>query len=181
MIQSIEIHMLPKSASTNIEDMERLTNIINRVYAAAEGSLWSPGTVRTTVDEMTELTRDGEIAVARATGQIVGCVRIRQVDQEMGEFGLLAVDSDYQGAGIGRALIRFAEQKGQKEHLHRMQLELLVPEEGSHPTKVTLENWYTRLGYLPVRAETVAASFPKLAPLLATPCQFKVFQKELRE
>jgi N-acetylglutamate synthase-like GNAT family acetyltransferase len=55
------------------------------------------GSVRTTVAEMAEFTSDGEIAVARLMGQIVGCVRVRRIDQETGEFGMLAVGDQYQG------------------------------------------------------------------------------------
>ena len=179
-MQSIEIQMLPCNASTNMVDMEHITNIVNRLYAASEESFWMHGAVRTTVAEMAEFTSGGEIAVARSMGQIVGCVRVRRIDKETGEFGMLAVDDEYQGTGIGRELISFAEQKCQKEHLHKMQLELLVPLKGSHPAKVILENWYTRIGYHPVHTETIDASFPNLAQMLAIPCKFVVFQKELR-
>lgn len=92
---------------------------------------------------------------------------------------MLAVDEEYQGIGIGRALIRFAEQKCREENLRMMQLELLVPEKGSHPTKIILENWYTRIGYHPVHTKTIDALFPKLVQMLATPCKFIIFQKEL--
>ncbi|MBW8348847.1 GNAT family N-acetyltransferase [Bacillus sp. IITD106] len=179
-MQPIEIQMLPCNESANIGDMERITNIVNRVYAASEESLWKHGAARTTVVEIAEFTSRGEIAVARLIGQIVGCVRVRRIDQETGEFGMLAVDDEYQGTGIGRELIRFAEQKCQNEQLRKMQLELLVPRKGSHPAKVILENWYSRIGYYPVYTETVDASIPKLAKLLAIPCKFVVFQKEFR-
>ncbi|MEH7380472.1 GNAT family N-acetyltransferase [Bacillus sp. JJ1533] len=179
-MQSIEIHMLPYSESTNISEMEHIANIVNRVYEASERSLWKPGASRTTAAEIAELAKSGEIAVAQSMGQIVGCVRVRQIDQETGEFGMLAVDEKYQGTGIGRELIRFAEQKCQNEQLRKMQLELLVPQEGTHPDKVILEKWYTRLGYQPIHTETTDASFPRLAEMLAIPCKFIVFQKNLR-
>jgi hypothetical protein len=50
-----------------------------------------------------------------------------------------------------------------------MQLELLVPQKGSHPAKVILENWYACIGYHPVHTEIIDASFPKLAQMLAIP------------
>lgn len=180
-MESTEIHMLSCNSSTNIMDLEHITNIINRVYEASEESLWKNRVVRTTVAEVTEFACGGEIAVARLKGQIVGCVRVRRIDQETGECGMLAVDVEYQGNGIGRELMRFAEQKCQNEHLRKMQLELLVPRKGSHPAKVILENWYTRIGYLPVRTETVDSLYPKLAQMLASPCRFLIFQKELRK
>ncbi|MEH7223230.1 GNAT family N-acetyltransferase [Bacillus sp. JJ1566] len=179
-MQSIEIHMLPCNESTNLVEMEHIANIVNRVYEASEGSLWIPGASRTTAAEIAELTNSGEIAVAQTMGQIIGCVRVRRINQETGEFGMLAVDDKYQGTGIGRELIRFAEQKCQNEQLRKMQLELLVPQEGTHPDKVILKNWYSRIGYQPIHTETIDASFPRLAEMLAIPCKFIVFQKELR-
>lgn len=178
-MQQIEIQMLSSHAHANIVDMKHVTSIINRVYAASEEGLWTHGADRTTVEEIVELTTRGEIAVARLKGNIVGCVRVQQLDEETGELGMLAVDDDHQGTGIGRELIRFAEQKCQKEHLRKMQLELLVPQEGSHPAKATLENWYTRIGYQPIRTMSFDDSFPRLAKLLAIPCKLIVFQKDI--
>lgn len=180
MTQSTEIHMLPSGASSNTVDIAHMTNMVNRVYAATEESIWRPGAVRTTVADMADLTNRGEIAVAQSMGQIVGCVRVRQIDEETGGLGMLAVDDACQGTGTGRALIRFAEQKCQKEQFRKMQLELLVPQEGSHPTKVNLENWYVRIGYEPVYTEIIDASFPELMQMLAVPCQFVVFQKAFK-
>lgn len=179
MTQSIKIEMLPSEANTNVVDMKHITNMVNSVYRASETGLWTNGAVRTNVAEIEQFTASGEIAVAKSMEKIVGCVHIRQIDQKTGGFGLLAVDEAYQGMGLGRKLIRFAEQKYQRKTLHKMQLELLVPLEGSHPAKTILKNWYTRIGYHPVHTEPVEASFPELAEMLAIPCEFVVFQKEL--
>ncbi len=171
--------MLPEDASMDAAQMQRLTDMVNRVYAASEKGLWKNGAARTTVAEMQTFAENGELAAARFNGKIIGCIRIRQLDENIGEFGLLAVDLDFQGAGIGSRLIQFAEQKCQKEHLRKMQLELLVPKKGAHPAKSVLENWYTRLGYRPIETKAVEALFPALAPMLAVPCRFVIFQKDL--
>jgi hypothetical protein len=60
-----------------------------------------------------------------------------------------------------------------------MQLEVLVPRTWSHPTKEFLAEWYPRLGYRKVRVGTIDESYPDLAPLLATPCDFVIYRKEL--
>ncbi|WP_156520778.1 hypothetical protein [Oceanobacillus sp. Castelsardo] len=57
---------------------------------------------------------------------------------------------------------------------------MLVPQNGSHSSKSILENWYVRIGYRPVRMETIEALFPDLAQMLAVPSMFVVFQKELK-
>lgn len=179
MTESVEINMLPAHASTNSADMERITELVNHAFADAEDGIWKQGAVRTTVEEVTKLTSDEEMAVARSEGKIVGCIRVMQIDYETGEFGLLAVDGEFQGTGAGRALVRFAEKKCQNAQLPKMQLELLIPRERSHPGKTVLENWYYRVGYQRVYTESFDESFPELAQMLAIPCKFVVFQKAL--
>lgn len=175
----LEVHILPVDAKTNTAIMERLTNLINRAFAGAEDGIWQQGAVRTTVEEVAKITADGEMVVAESAGEIVGCVRVTQIDEQTGEFGLLAVSNEYQGSGAGRALVRFAEQMCKNKQLPRMQLELLMPREGSYPAKITLENWYCRIGYQQTHTEPFDAAFPELAPMLAVPCKFVVFQKQL--
>jgi ribosomal protein S18 acetylase RimI-like enzyme len=177
--QRIEIRPLPTTASADVTVMERITDLINQVYAVAEDGLWVDGAVRTTVDEVGELTSAGQIAVARLNGRIVGCVRIQRLDGGTGEFGMLAADLGHRGAGIGRELVRFAERKSQQDGLTTMRLELLVPRNWSHPSKEFLAAWYTRMGYRILRTATIEETYPALAPLLATPCDFVIYEKNL--
>jgi GNAT superfamily N-acetyltransferase len=145
----------------------------------AEDGLWIDGATRTTAGEVAELIRAGEIAVARLRGRIVGCVRIQRLDGQTGEFGMLVADTAHRGVGIGRQLVRFAERKCSAEGLSSVQLELLVPRGWTHPTKEFLSAWYTRIGYRVARTETIDETYPALAPLLATPCDFVIYQKAL--
>jgi ribosomal protein S18 acetylase RimI-like enzyme len=128
---------------------------------------------------MAQLIAAGEIAVARLNGQIVGAIRIQQLDTRRGEFGMMVVDPAHRGEGIGRELVAFAEQRSRQRGLPIMQLELLKPREWTHPTKAFLDAWYRRIGYLPVESGTIDGSYPQLAPLLATPCDFVVYHKDL--
>ena len=48
------------------------------------------------------------------------------------------------------------------------------------PSKVFLATWYGRLGYRLVRTGIIEEAYPHLAPLLATPCDFEVYHKDLR-
>lgn len=180
MTQMIEIQMLSRDSSTHIKKMVHIKNLVNRVYKIAEKGLYAPGTDRTSVEETKEFTRNGEIAVARLNRKIVGCIRIRRLDETIGEFGMLAVDSPYQKNGIGRELIRFAEQHFQKDRFHKIQLELLVPVTCTHPDKVFVKNWYTRIGYTPVNRVSVKDLYPKFSDALVKPCEFIVFQKSLK-
>jgi GNAT superfamily N-acetyltransferase len=168
------------TAATDEKTVVALTGLINDVYAATEEGLWADGTPRTTREEVTTLVRTGQLAEARLDGHLVGCVRIRRLDERTSEFGMLATDPRHQGAGVGGGLIRYAERRGGDMGSTTMRLELLVPREWSHPFKEFLAGWYGRLGYRRTGTSTVEESHPSLAPLLATPCDVAIYEKDLR-
>jgi ribosomal protein S18 acetylase RimI-like enzyme len=175
-----EIRSLPPAAADDDAVVTALTGLINEVYRAAEEGLWVEDATRTTAEEVAELTRAGQIAVARLGGRIAGCIRIQRLDGDTSEFGMLAAAPGCRGFGVGRALVRFAEQYSRDAGRDTMQLELLVPREWSHPSKEFLADWYNRIGYKVVRTGTIDEAYPNLAPLLATPCDFVTYQKDLR-
>jgi ribosomal protein S18 acetylase RimI-like enzyme len=179
MSPPIEVELLSRSARFDAALIERITELANEVYAVAEAGLWTDGASRTSVGEIDELTRAGEIAVARMGDKVVGCLRLQRLDQGTGEFGMLCADPAHRGIGIGRELVRFAEQKSRADGVSTMQLELLVPREWTHPTKQFLAEWYSRMGYRVARTGTIDELYPDLAPLLATPCDFVIYRKEL--
>ena len=156
-----------------------VTKMINEVYAAAERGPWADGAARTGPAEVAGLVRDGELVVAWLDGRLAGCVRVRRVDDDTSEFGMLAADPRHRGVGVGRELVRFAERWSREAGRETMRLELLVPREWAHPDKEFLAAWYGRLGYRVVGTGTVEDSHPDLAPLLATPCAVVVYQKDL--
>jgi N-acetylglutamate synthase-like GNAT family acetyltransferase len=160
--------------------MAGLVDLINAVYAVAEDGLWVEAATRTSAGEMTELVRAGQFAIARISERIIGCVRIQFLSNEVGEFGMLAVDPAHRGAGAGRDLVQFAENAVRAAGRDTMQLELLVPRDWTHPSKQFLADWYTRIGYKPVRVGRIEDSHPHLAPLLATTCDFVTYRKPLR-
>lgn len=174
---AVDVELLARDAGEDA--VTEVTNLVNRVYAIAEEGLWRDGTARTTPSETAEFIRGGEIAVARLGGRIVGSVRVQQLNGGVGEFGMLAADPDHRGVGIGRRLVRFAEQLIHERRCGTMQLELLVPKAWTHPAKKFLHDWYTRLGYRVVRTGSIHEQYPALAPQLATPCDFVIYHKKL--
>ncbi|GAA1275590.1 GNAT family N-acetyltransferase [Planotetraspora silvatica] len=176
---AIEIELLPASSGADETLVERITSLVNEVYTVAEEGMWAERSARTTADEVVELIGAGEIAVARLNGEIVGSVRIQRLEGGVGEFGMLAADPRHRGVGIGRELVRFAERTSRERGLATMQLELLVPREWSHPSKEFLASWYPRIGYRRVRAGNLDEDYPGLAPLLATPCDYFIYHKDL--
>lgn len=176
----LQIQALTSAAADDAAITSAVTDLINEVYLPAEKGLWLDDATRTDVEEVTELIRAEEIVVARLSGEIVGCVRVQQLDDDTSEFGMLAAAPGHRGVGIGRELVRFAERNSLEMGRGTMQLELLVPREWSHPSKVFLADWYGRIGYQVVRTGTIDEAYPKLAPLLATPCDFLIYLKDLK-
>ncbi|GAA3523839.1 GNAT family N-acetyltransferase [Amycolatopsis ultiminotia] len=174
-----EITLLPSSAAEDAALVATVTELVNSVYARAEEGLWAGPLERTTTTEVAGLVAAGEIVVARLDGRVVGCVRVRRLADDTGEFGMLAASAQVRGAGLGRALVRFAEERARTAGHRRMQLELLVPRRGTHPMKEFLAGWYQRLGYRVVRTSTLEAAFPRLAGRSAVPCEFLIYHKDL--
>jgi ribosomal protein S18 acetylase RimI-like enzyme len=175
-----KIGILPATSATDQRLVAEITDLVNLVYADAEAGLWLDGATRTTTTEMEQMIATGQIALAQVDGRSVGCIRIQQLDGNVGELGMLAAHPEHRGEGIGRHLVRFAEDLSIQRGLAIMQLELLVPRSWSHPNKEFLHAWYTRIGYRTVRTGTIEDSYPHLAPLLATPCDLVVYHKPLR-
>ena len=173
------VEMLPRDMASEQHLVQELTDLVNAVYVTAEAGLWIDGATRTTTVEMRQMIAAEEIAVARVDGHVVGCVRIQQFDDGIGEFGMLVTHPARRGDGVGRRLIDFAEEVARKRGAVIMQLELLQPRDWSHPTKEFLDAWYTRLGYMPVRTGSIDESYPHLSPLLAGPSDFVVYHKAL--
>jgi len=175
----MEIELLPPSAADDLSLIDRVTALVNQVYAESEKGLWQGSTDRTSAGEVAGFVRAGEIAVARVDGDFAGSARLQRLDETTGEFGMLAADPARRGAGIGRELVRFAERVSRDAGCRRMQLELLVPREWTHPSKQFLAEWYDRLGYRVTHRADLAEDYPHLAPSLATPCDFLIYHKEL--
>jgi N-acetylglutamate synthase-like GNAT family acetyltransferase len=158
---------------------EQLSKLINAVYAVAERGLWREGAKRTTVAELADEIRAGEIVAAFRNGDVVGCVRVHDVAPDTSEFGILVAAPEQRNTGVGRALLDHIEARARERGMRAMQLELLVPREWTHPTKEFLKDWYGRRGYALIAQRDFREAYPHLAPLLATPCDLQVREKPL--
>lgn len=179
MTQDVRIELLSPGIATDDAVINELTDLVNRVYEGAEDGLWIDGATRTSAVDMAGFVKSGELAVAIQDERLLGCVRIQRLDDETGEFGMLAIDPRYRGAGIGRDLVRFSERQAHASGCNVMQLELLVPQSWKHPFKEFLDQWYTRIGYTVAGTGSIAEFYPELARLLATPCDFRIYHKNL--
>jgi GNAT superfamily N-acetyltransferase len=158
---------------------DRLADLVNGVYAVAEDGLWREGVTRTNAADMAELIARGEMAVVERRGEVVGTVHVEDLEDDLAIFGMLAVLAGDRGAGVGRALVAFAEQQAAGRGRRAMRLELHVPRGWDHPSKEFLKGWYDRLGYRVVRRGPLEESYPQLGPRLACPCDLLVYEKRL--
>jgi GNAT superfamily N-acetyltransferase len=151
--------------------VDELTVMINAAYAAGEQGMWKPNQPRTAPATVQELLDAGALLTLERGGELAGCVRVRELDEQTGELGLLSAARD--GGGAGRELIALAEAWARGRGKEKMRLQLLIPREGVHPYKVRLDGWYQRLGYMPIFRE------PFDHPGLAAPCDLLNYEKTL--
>jgi GNAT superfamily N-acetyltransferase len=175
----VTVDFLPETAAGDAALVDDLTARINAAYGAAEEELWIPGKDRIARERVAEIVRAGELAVARADGRILGSIRIRDVEDGAGYFGLLAVEPAAQGRGVGGELIRFAEDVSRGRGAEWMELRLLVPREGADAGKNVLYDWYVRLGYEEVERGDFGASHPSAVGEWRTPLDVLTMRKAL--
>lgn len=181
----------PEEAAHDDELIRYLTDLVNRVYSGSEATFWTPGFERTNATEIQGYLRTRSLALAWRgdssfwqhgdLGQdLLGCVKVNMLpDEQTGEFGMLACDPVSRGIGVGRELMRFAEDEAQRRGAVHMRLELLQADGWRHGFKDRLEAWYGRNGYRLVRVEDLQTNWASLVPLLAKPMVMKVFIKQL--
>jgi len=161
--------------------VEELVDLINAAYAVGEAGLWLEGTTRTGPGEIAEAIRSGGVLAAGLEGRLVGCAYLRPLDAHTADLGLISTTPDRWGSGIGRRLVRSAEELMRSRGVTTMQLELLVPMGWVHPEKERLRGWYTRLGYEVIRSAPFEQVAAHLASQLAAPCEFLIFRKPLAD
>jgi ribosomal protein S18 acetylase RimI-like enzyme len=88
--------------------------------------------------------KQGRVWVAEVDTRVVGfvAVELHHPERSMGETSMVAVDPDYQGSGIGTALIRFA-----LERLKDAGMTVATVETGGDPGHAAARRTYEKAGY----------------------------------
>lgn len=97
------------------------------------------------------LSQGGEIFMALVDGEIVGCVALMKMSATTMELAKMAVDENYRGQGIGRALIAAAIQWARSRCFHRLYLE-------TNHTLTPALNLYRSMGFRDVPEDRVMKS-----------------------
>jgi GNAT superfamily N-acetyltransferase len=176
---NVQIERVSLETANSAVFIQLVTDMINTVYEIAESGMWKAGTPRLLASETAELVLKGEIFIAQISDKIVGCVRIRRINENTYEFGLLVCKRELQGQGIGSALVKYAESYARANGGKFMQLELLFPKTWQHKSKEILKSWYERMGYRIIRNENFEIENGRHAGCLLEPCNFVVFQRQL--
>ena len=179
LVVTADVKLLAPNEACDDVLVEELARLTNAAYAVGEAGLWLDGTTRTEPRELADAMRSGEMLAARLGGRLVGCAYVRPLDAGTADLGLISAAPDQWGSGVGRELVRSAEELMRSHGVTTMQLELLVPTGWVHPEKERLRSWYTRLGYRVVRSAPFDEVAAHLAPQLAVPCEFLIFRKRL--
>jgi GNAT superfamily N-acetyltransferase len=169
-----------KKYQLNQSEKEQLHQVMVKGYELTEEEIWGKNYVRLFYPEFEKLIDSGTIYIAFSNNQIVGCVNVYPKNEKTFGFGLLAVDFNYTGQGIGTALIKKAEEIAKQNDATHMKIEILRVKKKEIPHKVILANYYKRLGYEFTHSEDCSCIIPEWKyKLLVEPSNFDFYTKQL--
>jgi ribosomal protein S18 acetylase RimI-like enzyme len=95
-------------------------------------------------------------------------------------FGMLSVHPSQRGTGLGRRLVRYAEEEAARKGGREMEIVLLVPADGPpHAFKLFLSAWYARIGYVATKSMSPEEFLPHLENVFSRKCLFEASRKRL--
>lgn len=148
------------------EEAPTITQLVQDAYRGASGRRgWTTESDllsddRIAVDGVVAIIEgpDSEVLVGEDNGRLVVCAELRRFGDHTAYFGMFAVDPDQQDRGIGRELLRAAEQFAQSRwSAQSMRMQVI-------DARTELIEWYERRGYrrtgevIPMPAELLAAA-----------------------
>lgn len=145
------------------QDAPALARLVNRAYAIEQ--FFVDGD-RTNADDIVRMMKSGDFVTLEheATG-LAGAVYV-QVEGRRGYFGMLSVDPDLQGAGLGVRLVRIAEALCEAMGAAFVDLKIINLRE-------ELSRWYKSLGYREI------GTAPYVHRTVKQPCHFVEMRKLL--
>lgn len=166
------------------DEISLVYEIMRNAYAVTEVEIWGENYIRISKEDFLDLFSKNEIFIARLNDEIVGCIHVYKVSNDTFSFGLLAVDFNKKGEGIGRALITAAEKHAKENGAKHMEIEILRASDILVPIKQVLHDWYQRLGYVFINSVSFLERKPdkiEKSKMLIVPAVFDCYRKELSE
>lgn len=138
----------PRIHQATPQDADRLVNVYRSAYRENR-ELGFPAKAETaTVDDIREWLNDGRLYVAEIDQSVIAAVRIEETTPERLKISRLGVHDDWQGNGVGSALLDHVEELALSEGYETVWL--TTP--GDHPFLPTVyrERGYTKTGDYPL-------------------------------
>lgn len=167
-------------ATIKNSDPKAITDLINHVYAVEEAPVWKDGHLRTSEAFINGSIEKAEIITALLDNKLVGVVHTKQINADLGWFGMLVVPDNLRGNGIASALYKASEKLMLELGCIRMQCEVLIPEEPVIPMKQELQDWYARLGYKLDSSCPMTDLYPRVKDDLTMACELEIYLKDLK-
>jgi len=174
------ITILKSDKGISERDFIKAYDILIYAYAQTEVEIWGENYARISKEDFKEIVIAEEMLIAYKDQQVVGCVRLLKMKEDIYSFGLLAVDFAIKGQGIGRKLVASAEERAIAFGAKFMDIEILKATDIRVQCKIDLHNWYTRLGYVYFGTDSFVALKPKeiqKAEKLINPSEFDQYRK----
>ena len=146
------------------DDADRLVPFINRAFAPDN---YFKRTERTNSPQVAEYLRKGFFLLLEDSVGLLGLIYTELRENNRGYIGMIAIDPDRQGGGIGTRLLQIGEEFCRKQG--RSIIEISVVN-----LRPDLVAWYQRKGY------RVVGEAPYVRPeILILPCHFILMEKTL--
>ncbi len=166
-------------ASLNDAAITKITVIINTVYAETEGAIYKPGRARCYEAGIREIIKDKMMIVALHKSEIVGSVTLLKRKDGFVEFGMLAVDPQFQKRGIARNLVEACENWARENRYSELGLSILEARDFRLPFKDYLKIYYEKMGYKPFETDLFHHYHPEPAEDLCCVCVITRWTKHL--
>lgn len=162
-----------------IEDVEALNVLINSAYRGESSKKgWTTeadllGGIRTSAQGLTETIQTPDTTILKyvENGELLACVMLLKKENAL-YLGMLTVSPDLQGGGIGKKLLKEAENFAKERELGKIEMTVIS-------VRSELIAWYERHGYVNTGK---TKPFPMNDPTFGLPKQplaFTVMEKVL--
>ena len=125
------------------DDIPKIVDLINRAFSVEK--FFKSGE-RTNAGEVADMMRDGHFLLLTAAGALVACVYI-EINGERAYAGTLAVEPSQQRLGIGRRVMREAEDYARAHGCEVLDIRIVN-------VRPELAEIYTKLGFVPTGIES---------------------------